>query len=308
MIRTIAELRTRLADARAAAPEGTRVALVSTIGALHDGHIDLIRTARESAGIVVVSSFVNPLRFATHAEYEAYPRTPDADAALLERLGVDLVFAPDAAELLPAGKATTRVSAGDLGLRYEGRVRPFYFDGLLTVEAQLLNLVRPDVAVYGERDRQRVFLVRRMVRELFFNVEIVEAETVRSDDGRADLDAAGHARRGGSRRCSAPAPGARGRRIQRRPRRRRVHRGCAERADGRVPHPARVSERRGPGDVPSRRRGPSGARARPDRRLGRGSPLRRQRRDLRALSPSGGNRAPQAPRIDLTATSEEPPR
>ncbi|QCQ17233.1 pantoate--beta-alanine ligase [Microbacterium sp. RG1] len=183
MIRTIAELRTRLAEARAAAPQGTRVALVSTIGALHDGHTDLIRTARENAGIVVVSSFVNPLRFATHAEYEAYPRTPDADAALLERLGVDLVFAPDAAELLPAGKATTKVSAGDLGLRYEGRVRPFYFDGLLTVEAQLLNLVRPDVAVYGERDRQRVFLVRRMVRELFFDVEIVEAETVRSADG-----------------------------------------------------------------------------------------------------------------------------
>lgn len=199
MIRTIAELRTRLADARAAAPQGTRVALVSTIGALHDGHIDLIRTARENAGIVVVTSFVNPLRFATHAEYEAYPRTPDADAALLDRLGVDLVFAPDADELLPAGKATTKVSAGDLGLRYEGRVRPFYFDGLLTVEAQLLHLVRPDVAVYGERDRQRVFLVRRMVRELFFDVEIVEAETVRSHDGvpistrLATLDAADRA-------------------------------------------------------------------------------------------------------------------
>lgn len=199
MIRTIAELRTRLAQARAAAPEGTRVALVSTIGALHDGHIDLIRTARASAGIVVVSSFVNPLRFATQAEYEAYPRTPDEDAALLERLGVDLVFAPDAAELLPAGKATTKVSAGDLGLRYEGRVRPFYFDGLLTVEAQLFNLVRPDVAVYGERDRQRVFLVRRMVRDLFFDVEIIEAETVRSDDGvpistrLAALDAADRA-------------------------------------------------------------------------------------------------------------------
>ena len=149
--------------------------------------------------IVVVTSFVNPLRFATHAEYEAYPRTPDADAALLDRLGIDLVFAPDADELLPAGKATTRVSAGDLGLRYEGRVRPFYFDGLLTVEAQLLNLVRPDVAVYGERDRQRVFLVRRMVRELFFDVDIVESETVRSADGvpistrLATLDAADRA-------------------------------------------------------------------------------------------------------------------
>jgi pantoate--beta-alanine ligase len=182
MIRTLPELRTRLAEARAAAP-GSRVALVSTIGALHDGHIDLIRAARENADVVVVSMFVSPLRFATIAEYEAYPRTPDADAALLARLGVDLAFAPEAAELLPQGKAVTKVSAGDLGLRYEGRTRPFYFDGVLTVEAMLFHLVQPDVAVYGERDRQRVFLVRRMARDLFFDVEVIEIETVRSADG-----------------------------------------------------------------------------------------------------------------------------
>jgi pantoate--beta-alanine ligase len=182
MIRTLPELRTRLAEARAAAP-GSRVALVSTIGALHDGHIDLIRAAREKADVVVVSMFVSPLRFATVAEYEAYPRTPDADAALLARLGVDLAFAPEAAELLPQGKAVTKVSAGDLGLRYEGRTRPFYFDGVLTVEAMLFHLVQPDVAVYGERDRQRVFLVRRMARDLFFDVEVLEIETVRSADG-----------------------------------------------------------------------------------------------------------------------------
>lgn len=183
MIRTIAGLRTRLADARAAAPTGSRVALVSTIGALHDGHTALIRAAREGADIVVVSSFVNPLRFATAGEAAAYPRTPDEDAALLAELGVDIVFAPDVAELLPDGRVTTRVGAGDLGLRYEGRTRPFYFDGLLTVEAKLLQLVRPDVAVYGARDRQRVFLVRRMVRDLFFDVDIVEVDTVRGDDG-----------------------------------------------------------------------------------------------------------------------------
>ena len=182
MIRTIPELRARLAEARAAAP-GSRVALVSTIGALHDGHTDLIRTARENADIVVVSMFVSPLRFATVAEYEAYPRTPDADAELLERLGVDIAFAPDAAELLPSGKSVTKVSAGDLGLRYEGRTRPFYFDGVLTVEAMLLHVVGPDLAVYGQRDRQRVFLVRRMVRDLFFDVEIFDVETARSADG-----------------------------------------------------------------------------------------------------------------------------
>lgn len=183
MISTIDGLRSRLAEARAAAGEEARVALVSTIGSLHDGHIDLIHTAREVADIVVVSLFVNPLRFTTTAEFEAYPRTPDADAALLDSLGVDVVFAPTTAELLPSGFATTKVSAGDLGLRYEGRARPFYFDGLLTVEAKLFSLVRPDIAVYGRRDRQRIFLVRRMIRDLFFGIDVVEVETVRSDDG-----------------------------------------------------------------------------------------------------------------------------
>lgn len=183
MISTADELRARLADARAAAPQGARIALISTIGALHDGHIDLVHRAREVADLVVVSVFVNPLRFATTAEFAAYPRTPDEDAKLLESLGVDVVFMPDAAELLPNGAATTKVSAGDLGLRYEGRARPFYFDGLLTVEAKLLNLVRPDVVVYGERDPQRIFLVRRMIRDLCFDVEVATVETVRGDDG-----------------------------------------------------------------------------------------------------------------------------
>lgn len=183
MISTVDELRTRLAAARAAAPEGARVALISTIGALHDGHIDLVHRAREVADIVVVSVFVNPLRFASHTEFAAYPRTPDDDERLLESLGVDLVFAPDAAEILPDGAATTKVTAGDMGLRYEGRMRPFYFDGLLTVEAKLLNIVRPDVAVYGERDPQRVFLVRRMIRDLYFGVDVATVETVRGDDG-----------------------------------------------------------------------------------------------------------------------------
>ncbi|KRB37190.1 pantoate--beta-alanine ligase [Microbacterium sp. Root180] len=183
MISTVDELHSRLAEARAAAPERARVALISTIGALHDGHIDLVHRAREVAEIVVVSVFVNPLRFATTAEFAGYPRTSDDDERLLESLGVDVVFAPDTAELLPDGTATTKVSAGDLGLRYEGRTRPFYFDGLLTVEAKLLNLVRPDVAIYGERDPQRVFLVRRMIRDLFFGVDVATVETVRDDDG-----------------------------------------------------------------------------------------------------------------------------
>ncbi len=182
MISTIDGLRARLAEVRAARPDA-RVALISTIGALHDGHIDLVHRAREVADIVVVSLFVNPLRFASPAEFAAYPRTPEEDERLLESLGVEVVFAPDAGELLPNGPATTKVSAGDLGLRYEGRARPFYFDGLLTVEAKLFHLVRPDVAVYGDRDRQRVFLVRRMIRDLFFDIEVATVETVRGDDG-----------------------------------------------------------------------------------------------------------------------------
>lgn len=183
MISSVADLRTRLDTVRAAAPTESKVALISTIGSLHDGHIDLVHRAREVADIVVVSVFVNPLRFASAAELAAYPRTPEDDERLLESLGVDVVFAPDAAELLPDGSATTKVSAGDLGLRYEGRARPYYFDGLLTVEAKLINLVRPDVAVYGERDPQRIFLVRRMIRDLYFDTEVVTVETVRGDDG-----------------------------------------------------------------------------------------------------------------------------
>lgn len=182
MIDTVAGLRARLTEVRAAAPQA-RIALISTIGALHDGHIDLVHRAREVADVVVVSIFVNPLRFATPAEFAAYPRTRREDAELLDSLDVDAVFAPDQSELLPDGSATTRISAGDLGLRYEGRARPSYFDGLLTVEAKLFHLVQPDVAVYGERDRQRIFLVRRMIRDLYFGIEVVTADTVRGDDG-----------------------------------------------------------------------------------------------------------------------------
>jgi pantoate--beta-alanine ligase len=181
MITTIAALRARVAEERART--AGRVALISTIGALHDGHIDLVHRAKEVADIVVVSIFVNPLRFATVAEFEAYPRTLDDDVRLLESLGVDIVFAPETAELLPHGRDTTKVTAGDHGLRHEGRSRPGYFDGLLTVEAKLFEIVKPDAAVYGLRDRQRIFLVERMIRDLNFGIEVVTVETVRSDDG-----------------------------------------------------------------------------------------------------------------------------
>ncbi|WP_125130335.1 pantoate--beta-alanine ligase [Microbacterium sp. 10M-3C3] len=186
MISTVAGLRAALAeirDGRSAGSGAPAVALLSTLGALHDGHIDLVRLAQESADVVVVSRFVNPLRFRTRDDAAAYPQSPREDDELLESLEVDVVFAPTADELLPAGFATTRVSAGDLGLRHEGRARPYYFEGLLTVEAILFHLVQPQVAVYGERDLQRVFLVRRMIRDLFFDVRVVTGPTVRADDG-----------------------------------------------------------------------------------------------------------------------------
>lgn len=178
MIRTIAELRSRLDEER-----GNRVALVSTIGALHDGHRDLIRQAKESADTVVVSMFRNPLRFRNDSERDQYPQTPEVDATVLAELGIDIAFAPAVEELFPDGRPATRVNAGEIGLRYDGTGRPSYFNGLLTVEAQLFHLIRPDVAVYGLRDPQRVFLVRRMIRELFFDVRVETVDVVRHESG-----------------------------------------------------------------------------------------------------------------------------
>ena len=180
MITTIAELQTRLTEART---ESARVSLISTIGALHAGHAELIRTAKQLADVVVVSTFVNPLRFPNPEAAAAYPRSADADEDLMASMEVDIAFAPTAAELLPSGADTIRVSAGAIGLAHEGQRRPFYFDGLLTVEAILFHLVQPDVVVYGERDRQRTFLVQKMIRDLRFDIEVETAPTVRTVDG-----------------------------------------------------------------------------------------------------------------------------
>jgi pantoate--beta-alanine ligase len=180
MITTVDALRARLDSIRSAAP--VRVAHISTLGSVHEGHIDLVHRAKELADVVVVTLFANPLRLRGATEADGAASTDD-ELRLLESLGVDVVFAPDASELLPRGTDTTKVTAGDPGLRYEGSRGASYFDAVLTVEAMLLNIVRPDVAVYGQRDRQRVFLVQRMVRDLFMDVEIDMVATVRSDDG-----------------------------------------------------------------------------------------------------------------------------
>ncbi|NSL43292.1 pantoate--beta-alanine ligase [Streptomyces sp. 8P21H-1] len=164
-----------------------RRAVVMTMGALHEGHATLIRTARELAGDgeVVVTVFVNPLQFGAGEDLDRYPRTLDADIKIAEQAGADAVFAPAVDEVYPGGEPQVRVSAGPMGERLEGSARPGHFDGVLTVVAKLLHLTRPDVALYGQKDAQQLALIRRMVRDLNFGVEIVGVPTVREADGLA---------------------------------------------------------------------------------------------------------------------------
>jgi pantoate--beta-alanine ligase len=191
VVTTIAELRRRIAGAREiAVREGSsdapdsRVVLVPTMGALHEGHLQLVSTARDLGGIVVVSIFVNPLQFGPTEDLDRYPRTLDADVAKLEGLA-DLVFAPTAAEMYPSGSPETRIAAGSVASLYEGEVRPGHFDGMLTVVAKLFNIVSPDVAVFGQKDAQQVHLVGRMVSDLDLPVTIAVVDTVREQDGLA---------------------------------------------------------------------------------------------------------------------------
>jgi pantoate--beta-alanine ligase len=170
---------------RAAAGEEATVVLVPTMGALHEGHLAHARRAREAGSLVVVSIFVNPLQFGAGEDLDAYPRTLDADVEALAATGVDLVFAPSAAEMYPDGPARIRVSGGSVALALEGRSRPGHFDGMLTVVAKLLHIVAPDAVTFGRKDAQQLHLVRRMVRDLDLPVRIEELETVREPDGLA---------------------------------------------------------------------------------------------------------------------------
>ncbi|MET9773343.1 pantoate--beta-alanine ligase [Streptomyces sp. NPDC006367] len=180
LLRTAEELHAR-------ARHGRR-AVVMTMGALHEGHATLIRTARRTVGPdgeVVVTVFVNPLQFGAGEDLDRYPRTLDADLELAGRAGADAVFAPSVDEVYPGGEPQVRVTAGPMGERLEGASRPGHFDGMLTVVAKLLHLTRPDLALYGQKDAQQLALIRRMVRDLNFGVEIVGVPTVREDDGLA---------------------------------------------------------------------------------------------------------------------------
>lgn len=164
--------------------QGT-VATVMTMGALHEGHARLIRTARESADHVVVTIFLNPLQFAAGEDLSRYPQTFDDDLRICADEGVSVVFAPTPDVVYPQGEPGVRVSAGSLGEVLEGASRPGHFDGVLTVVAKLMHLVRPDFAFFGQKDAQQLLLIRRMVRDLDFPVEVVAVPTVREHDGLA---------------------------------------------------------------------------------------------------------------------------
>ena len=182
--RTVSEVRDAVASARA---NGGRIGLVPTMGALHDGHLSLVRAARDACDLVVVSVFVNPAQFAPGEDLDAYPRDEARDAELLEAEGVDLLYAPAAEEVYPPGFATF-VEVGEITEVMEGDPAhrgPAHFRGVTTVVAKLLNTVGPDVAYFGQKDAQQAVVVRRMARDLDFAAEIEVLQTVREPDGLA---------------------------------------------------------------------------------------------------------------------------
>lgn len=216
-IESIDELRARLDSERVA---GRSIALVPTMGALHDGHLALVKRAHELADVVVVSIFVNPLQFGPSEDLDSYPRSLDSDLAILSRgsfgsereifhprsaetpaPGVDVeregevqgessasgtvVFAPSAAEMYPDGEPQTTIAAGAVAGLFEGATRPSHFDGMLTVVAKLFNIVHPSVAVFGHKDAQQVFLVRRMIADLNLPITLDTVDTVREASGLA---------------------------------------------------------------------------------------------------------------------------
>jgi pantoate--beta-alanine ligase len=161
------------------------IAVVMTMGALHDGHLALIRAARRAARTVVVTIFVNPLQFGPNEDFDRYPRTLDTDVELCAEADVDIVFAPEAAEVYPGGRPMVRVTPGEMGEVLEGEFRPGFFTGVLTVVNKLLHLTRPDLAFFGQKDAQQLALIRRMALDLNMDVEIVGVPTVREPDGLA---------------------------------------------------------------------------------------------------------------------------
>jgi len=182
VIRAIAMARKACDAARSA---GRTVGFVPTMGAFHDGHVSLMRRARDERDAVVVSIFVNPLQFGPGEDLSRYPRDEERDLSMAGELGVDVVFAPNIQEMYPAGEQAVSVDPGPLGDRLEGAVRPGHFRGVATVVAKLFEVVGPSTAYFGEKDAQQLAVIRHMVRDLSFPIDVVGCPTVRELDGLA---------------------------------------------------------------------------------------------------------------------------
>ena len=180
-IQTISELRRALAPLR---QQEKRIGFVPTMGALHDGHLSLVALSRHQVDVTVVSIFVNPTQFGPTEDFAKYPRTLEDDARLLVEAEVDFLFTPKAEDIYPAGHSTV-VSVAGVSDLYEGAVRPGHFAGVTTVVASLFNIVSPDVAYFGQKDAQQVAVIKRMVRDLHFPVEIKVGPTIREESGLA---------------------------------------------------------------------------------------------------------------------------
>ena len=185
-IRTVSELSAELATAR---QSGKKISFVPTMGAIHAGHLSLIEIAKKQSGLVVASIFVNPLQFNSASDFDLYPRNEVADTAALEAAGADVLFLPNVEEIYPNGKVNTH-SAGPIGDIFEGQARKEHFDGMLTVVARLFEIVSPDVAVFGAKDAQQLFLIRRMLQqqkntEWGSKLQLVEGPTIRESTGLA---------------------------------------------------------------------------------------------------------------------------
>jgi pantoate--beta-alanine ligase len=184
VINTIAEMRRACKEARRAKSEDATLALVPTMGAIHQGHLSLVAAARDEADIVAASVFVNPLQFGPNEDFSRYPRTFDEDCRLLEAAGVDLLFVPSVEEIYRPN-ATTFVEVAGVSDRLDGASRPGHFRGVATIVAKLFNIVQPDVAFFGQKDAAQVAVLQTMVRDLDIPVHLIVCPTIREPDGLA---------------------------------------------------------------------------------------------------------------------------